>query len=82
MRGKDGQQLDVLSYISPEQLVPHDHPRAQKLAISIRSRREGVQGASMPSAGAQIGNFPALRSVSSIANGLKLSPSILHTELR
>ena len=26
MRGKDEQQLDVFSYISPEQRVPHDHP--------------------------------------------------------
>jgi transposase len=26
MRGKDEQQLDVFSYVSPEQGVPHDHP--------------------------------------------------------
>src|ERR1051326_8618793 len=26
MRGKDEQQLDVFSYISPEQRVPQDHP--------------------------------------------------------
>src|SRR6202051_4533615 len=26
MRGKDEQQLDVFSYINPEQRVPHDHP--------------------------------------------------------
>src|SRR5712672_1629715 len=26
MRGKDEQQLDVFSYISPEQRVPHEHP--------------------------------------------------------
>src|SRR5207249_6267914 len=26
MRGKDEQQLDVLSYVSPEQRVPQDHP--------------------------------------------------------
>src|ERR1700738_2698575 len=26
MRGKDDQQLDVFSYISPEQRVPQDHP--------------------------------------------------------
>jgi hypothetical protein len=26
MYGKDEQQLDVFSYISPEQRVPHDHP--------------------------------------------------------
>ena len=26
MRGKDEQQLDVFSYISPEQHVPQQHP--------------------------------------------------------
>jgi hypothetical protein len=26
MRGKDDQQLDVFSYVSPEQRVPEDHP--------------------------------------------------------
>ena len=26
MRGKDEQQLDVFSYVSPEQRVPPDHP--------------------------------------------------------
>ena len=26
MRGKDERQLDVFSYISPEQRVPQDHP--------------------------------------------------------
>lgn len=26
LRGKDAQQLDVFSYVSPEQRVPHDHP--------------------------------------------------------
>jgi hypothetical protein len=26
MRGKDDQQLDVFSYVSPEQRVPQDHP--------------------------------------------------------
>jgi hypothetical protein len=26
MRGKDEQQLDVFSYISPERRVPQDHP--------------------------------------------------------
>jgi transposase len=26
MRGKDEQQLDVFSYISPEQCVPPEHP--------------------------------------------------------
>jgi hypothetical protein len=27
MRGKDEQQLDVFSYVSPEQRVPQDHQR-------------------------------------------------------
>ena len=26
MRGKDEQQLDAFSYVSPEQRVPQDHP--------------------------------------------------------
>ena len=26
MRGKDEQQLDVFSYVSPEQRAPQDHP--------------------------------------------------------
>ena len=26
MRGQDEQQLDVFSYVSPEQRVPQDHP--------------------------------------------------------
>ena len=26
MREKDGQQLNVFSYVSPEQRVPQDHP--------------------------------------------------------
>jgi hypothetical protein len=26
MRGKDEQQLDVFSYVGPEQRVPQDHP--------------------------------------------------------
>jgi hypothetical protein len=26
MRGQDEQQLDVFSYVSPEQRIPQDHP--------------------------------------------------------
>ena len=37
MRGKDEQQLDVFSYISPEQRVPQDHP--------LRSLRAMTDGA-------------------------------------
>jgi len=36
MRGKDEQQLDVFSYVSPEQRVPQDHP--------LRSLRAGPSG--------------------------------------
>jgi len=42
MRGKDEQQLDVFSYISPEQRVPEDHPlralRAMTDAVLQRLR--------------------------------------------
>jgi hypothetical protein len=42
MRGKDEQQLDVFSYISPEQRVPHDH-RTVRLAETYHGNRyEGV----------------------------------------
>jgi hypothetical protein len=34
MRGKDEQQLDVFSYISPEQRVPQDHPLRSLRAMS------------------------------------------------
>jgi len=34
MRGKDEQQLDVFSYISPEQRVPQDHPLRSLRAIT------------------------------------------------
>src|SRR3974390_1328764 len=34
MRGKDEQQLDVFSYISPEQRVPQDHPLRSRRAMT------------------------------------------------
>src|SRR6202140_2111397 len=34
MRGKDEQQLDVFSYISPEQRVPQDHPLRSLRALT------------------------------------------------
>ena len=34
MRGKDEQQLDVFSYISPEQRVPQDHPLRPLLVMT------------------------------------------------
>jgi hypothetical protein len=34
MRGKDGQQLDAFSYISPEQRVPQDHPLRSQRAMT------------------------------------------------
>src|SRR5256885_12897914 len=37
MRGKDEQQLDVFSYVSPEQRVPQDHPLR-----SLRPDRWGI----------------------------------------
>jgi hypothetical protein len=37
MRGKDEQQLDVFSYISPEQRVPHDHP-LRPVRVGARTR--------------------------------------------
>jgi hypothetical protein len=36
MRGQDEQQLDVFSYVSPEQRVPQDHP--------LRPLRRGAEG--------------------------------------
>ena len=40
MRGKDEQQLDVFSYISPEQRVPQDHP-LRSLRAMTDSRGHG-----------------------------------------
>ena len=37
MRGKDEQQLDVFSYISPEQRVPQDHPLRSLRAMLLSS---------------------------------------------
>src|SRR5256885_7860580 len=41
MRGKDEQQLDVFSYVSPEQRVPQDHPlrslRADRKSTRLNS---------------------------------------------
>lgn len=34
MRGQDDQQLDVFSYVSPEQRVPQDHPLRQLRAMT------------------------------------------------
>jgi transposase len=40
MRGKDEQQLDVFSYISPEQRVPHDHPLRALRVMTDEALRE------------------------------------------
>ena len=40
MRGKDEQQLDVFSYISPEQRVPHDHPLRPLRVMTDEAFRE------------------------------------------
>jgi hypothetical protein len=40
MRGKDEQQLDVFSYISPEQRVPQDHPLRPLRVMSDEALRE------------------------------------------
>ena len=40
MRGKDEQQLDVFSYISPEQRVPHDHPLRPLRGMTDEALRE------------------------------------------
>ena len=40
MRGKDEQQLDVFSYISPEQRVPQDHPLRPLRAMTDEALRE------------------------------------------
>ncbi len=34
MRGKDERQLDVFSYISPEQRVPQEHPLRSERAMT------------------------------------------------
>src|SRR5580693_4889697 len=40
MRGQDEQQLDVFSYISPEQRVPHDHPLRPLRVMTDEALRE------------------------------------------
>jgi len=40
MRGKDEHQLDVFSYISPEQRVPQDHPLRSLRAMTDEALRE------------------------------------------
>jgi transposase len=40
MRGKDEQQLDVFSYISPEQRVPQEHPLRSLRAMTDEALRQ------------------------------------------
>jgi transposase len=40
MRGDDGQQLDVFSYVSPEQRVPKDHPLRPVRVMADEALRE------------------------------------------
>jgi transposase len=40
MRGKDDQQLDVFSYVSPEQRVPQDHPLRLLRVMTDEALRE------------------------------------------
>ncbi len=40
MRGQDEQQLDVFSYVSPEQRVPHDHPLRPLRIMTDEALRE------------------------------------------
>jgi hypothetical protein len=42
MRGKDEQQLDVFSYVSPEQRVPPDHP-LRPLRVMVDEALSGLQ---------------------------------------
>jgi len=42
MRGKDEQQLDVFSYVNPEQRVPQDHP-LRSLRAMTDSRKMRVE---------------------------------------
>ena len=42
MRGKDEQQLDVFSYVSPEQRVPQDHP-LRPLRVMVDEALRGLQ---------------------------------------
>ena len=40
MRGEDKQQLDVFSYVSPEQRVPQDHPLRPLRVMTDEALRE------------------------------------------
>ena len=40
MRGQDERQLDVFSYISPEQRVPHDHPLRPLRVMTDKALKE------------------------------------------
>jgi hypothetical protein len=40
MRGDDGQQLDVFSYVNPEQRVPQNHPLRPIRAMAEEALRE------------------------------------------
>jgi hypothetical protein len=40
MRGKDEQQCDVFSYVSPEQRVPQDHPLRPLRAMADEALHE------------------------------------------
>jgi len=40
MRGQDEQQLDVFSYVSPEQRVPHDHPLRPLRVMTDKALKE------------------------------------------
>ena len=40
MRGQDEQQLDVFSYVSPEQRVPQDHPLRPLRGMTDEALRE------------------------------------------
>jgi hypothetical protein len=40
MRGNDEQQLDVFSYVSPEQRVPQDHPLRPLRVMTDAALRE------------------------------------------
>src|SRR5579863_8254109 len=40
MRGQDEQQLEVFSYVSPEQRIPHDHPLRQIRVMTDEALRE------------------------------------------
>jgi hypothetical protein len=40
MRGDDEQQLDVFSYLSPEQRVPQDHPLRPVRTLTDEALRE------------------------------------------